>query len=100
MQDEYMYGLRARGNVGYGLWQMAVASRQTLNTASFNTAFDTMTGFMSDKGRPLNMRPTHLVVPTSLRSAAAEVVKAQFLTTGSTNANYNVVEVLETAWVN
>lgn len=94
-----IYGVDARLNVGYALWQLAYASKQTLDAASFNAAYAAMTGLKGDNGKPLGVRPTILVVPPSLRATALEVVKAAVDAAGKTNINQNVVEVLDTAWV-
>lgn len=38
MTDEYLFGVRARVNAGYGLWQMAYASQQPLTPANYAAA--------------------------------------------------------------
>lgn len=98
--DEYRYGVRARNNGGFGFWQMAVRSTKPLDQASFEEAYDAMRAFAADGGRPLNLKATILVCPTSLRSAAKAVVGVAKLANGSDNPNYNLVEILDTAWLN
>jgi phage major head subunit gpT-like protein len=100
MRDEYRYGVDARSNVGFGFWQMAVASTKPLNKANFEEAYDLMRSFKSDGGRPLNITPKLLVVPSVHRSAAKEVVSVARLASGADNPNYNLVDVLDTAWLN
>ncbi|HEJ5852235.1 TPA: Mu-like prophage major head subunit gpT family protein, partial [Pseudomonas aeruginosa] len=51
-------------------------------------------------GRPLDIRPNLLVVPTTLRSKAKEVVGVQRLANGADNPNFELVQVLDTAWLN
>lgn len=97
--NQLRFGVDARNNVGFGFWQMAFASNQALDAAHFNAAFAAMTGFKSDGGRPLGIRPTLLVVPPALRADALEVVKAERNASGATNVNRNAVDVLVTPWL-
>lgn len=99
MRDEYLFGTDARCNVGYGFWQMAYASKQTLDATNFNTAYAAMVSQKSDEGRPLGIRPTLLVVPASLRDAANQVIKAERNANGATNTNQNAVEILVCPWL-
>ncbi|WP_041523600.1 Mu-like prophage major head subunit gpT family protein [Gilvimarinus agarilyticus] len=99
MRKEYLYGVDARLNVGYGLWQLAYASKQELTSENFNTAYAAMQGLKGDNGRPLGIRPKLLVVPPSLRAKALEVVKAERAANGATNINRDVVDVLSTPWL-
>lgn len=99
MRREYIYGTDARLNVGYGLWQLAYASKETLNTTNFNAAFAAMAGLKGDTGQPLGIKPKLLVVPPTLRAAALEAVEAERLANGATNINRGAVEVLVTPWL-
>ena len=98
--DEYRYGVRSRCNVGFGFWQLAARSTEPLNKANFEKVYDAMRGLQADGGRPLDVRPNLLVVPTTLRGAAKEVVGVERLANGATNPNYDLVQVLDTAWLN
>ena len=99
MSDELIYGVDGRLNVGYGLWQLAYGSKQTLDAASFNAAYAAMQSMKGDNGRPLGLRPKLLVVPPSLRATALEIVKAERKADGATNINRDVVDVLSTPWL-
>lgn len=99
MRKEYVYGVDARLNAGYGLWQLAYASKETLDAAAFNDAYADMQGMKGDQGKILGIRPKLLVVPPSLRSQALEVVKAERNAAGATNINRDVVDVLVTPWL-
>jgi len=99
MRKEYRYGVDARLNVGFGLWQLAYGSKQTLDAASFNAAYAAMQGMKGDNGRPLGLKPKLLVVPPSLRATALEIVKAERNAAGATNINRDVVDVLSTPWL-
>ncbi len=100
MADEYRYGVRARCNVGFGFWQLAAMSTEELNKANFEKVYDAMRNQKADGGRPLDIRPNLLVVPTTLRSKAKEVVGVQRLANGADNPNFELVQVLDTAWLN
>ncbi|KAF5034279.1 Mu-like prophage major head subunit gpT [anaerobic digester metagenome] len=100
MTDAYRFGIRYRCNAGFGFWQTAFCSKKPLTDANFNAAYDAMTAFRADGGRPLGIKPTLLVVPTNLRTPAAEVVQVARRSDGSDNPNANLVDVLVTPWLN
>lgn len=98
-RKEFVWGVDARLNVGYGLWQLAYASKETLEAASFNDVFASMQSLKGDNGRPLGVRPKLLVVGPQDREAALETVKAERNAAGATNINRDVVDVLVTPWL-
>lgn len=98
--DEYRYGVDARCNVGFGLWQLAYGSKQTLDAANFNAAFAALRNMRADNGKPLGINPTHLIVTPNLRAQALELIKAERTANGATNINQGVVEVIDTPWFN
>jgi phage major head subunit gpT-like protein len=100
MTDTYRFGIRYRCNVGFGFWQTAFCSRLPLTDANFNAAYDAMTTFKADGGRPLGIKPSLLVVPTTLRTNAAEVVQVARRADGSDNPNAGIVDVHVTPWLN
>lgn len=99
MEDKYRYGIRYRGNFGYGLWQQAVASKADLDDANFEAAYTQMQGFKRDGGDPMGIMPTALVVPPSLQSAAEKILKRTVLDNGAGNINYNKVELIVNPWL-
>lgn len=99
MRKEYIYGVDARLNAGYGLWQLASASKETLDAAAFNDAYASMQSMVGDRGKKLGIQPKLLVVPASLREVALEIVKAERGANGATNINRNAVDVLVTPWL-
>lgn len=99
MRAEYRYGVDARVNVGFGFWQMAYGSRQTLDAAAFNAAYSAMQTVADDTGRPLGVTPSLLVVGPTNRAAALEVVKAERDALGATNVNRDAVDVLVVPWL-
>ena len=99
MRKEYLYGVDARCNVGFGFWQQAFASKKKLNAGNFNAAYAAMLSLKSDEGRPLAINPDLLMVGPSNRENAFEVIKAERLANGATNTNRGVVEVLIVPWL-
>ncbi len=99
LQDQYFFGVRARGNAGFTLWQLASASKRPLSSAAFNQAYDAMFAAKSDSGRPLRIRPNLLVVPPAYRQAAHELVQREYLQNGESNPLYKIVDVLVSPWL-
>jgi len=96
---EYRYGVDARRNVGYGFWQMAWGSKQTLNKANYKIAREAMGEFTGDHGRPLGLEPNLLVVPPSLEGNALEILNAERDAAGATNVYKGTAELLKTPWL-
>lgn len=104
MRKQFRYGIDARVNVGYGLWQLAYASKQTLDATNYQAARAAMMGFINDNGQPMNMRPNLLVVPPSLEGAARQLLNADMIansagTAGITNVYKGSADLLVTPWV-
>ena len=83
--DRYLYGVRARVNAGFGLWQLAFGSKATLNATNYSAARAAMMGFKSDGGRLLGIVPSVLVVPPVLEDAARRLLNSEFGTGGESN---------------
>ena len=99
MRDEYLFGVDARANVGYGFWQQAFGSKDTLNATNFNAAIAAMMGLKSDEGRPLGISPNLLVVGPGNRAAAKGVVEVEKLASGASNINYKAVDIMVVPWL-
>ncbi|MDR2187027.1 MAG: Mu-like prophage major head subunit gpT family protein [Azonexus sp.] len=99
MRGEYRYGVDARGNVGFGFWQQAHASREALNAANFDAAIAAMIAQKSDEGRPLGIAPNLLVVGPADRAAARALIEAETLASGASNTNFKAVELFVCPWL-
>ena len=99
MNKEFIYGTDARMNVGFGFWQMAWGSKQTLNAANYSTARAALMGMKGDYGRPLGLMPRLLVVPPTLESAALKIVNNELGANGETNEWKGTAEVLVAPWL-
>ncbi|MGB6054035.1 MAG: Mu-like prophage major head subunit gpT family protein [Burkholderiaceae bacterium] len=99
MRNEYLYGVDARSNVGFGLWQLAYASKQPLDEDSYAAARTAMMGLKGDNGRPLGVRPTLLVVPPSLEKTSLKILTAENNAAGATNVYRDTAKLLVTPWI-
>ncbi|ENM6044720.1 Mu-like prophage major head subunit gpT family protein [Vibrio parahaemolyticus] len=99
MLDEFLYGVDARGNWGFGFWQQAFASKDVLSEENFDSAVQKMMEFKSDKGRPLGIKPSLLVVGPSNRAAARALIETERKANGGDNPNYKAVELLVVPWL-
>ena len=99
MRDEYRYGVDARVNAGFGLWQLAFGSKAVLNEANFKAARTSMKSLKSDEGRPLAVMPKLLVVGPGNESAAEALFMTRTLAGGGDNPLYKTVEVLVVPWL-
>ena len=94
MNDEYLYGIRARVNAGYGLWQFAYGSRQALTAENYAAARVAMQAMRYDGGRIMGVVPNLLVVPPAHESAARALLTAEDLAGGGTNVWRGSAELL------
>jgi phage major head subunit gpT-like protein len=88
-----------RDNAGFGLWQFAHASKDTLDATNYGAARAAMMSFKDDEGRPLGIRPTLLVVPPTLESAAREILLNERTAAGATNPWCGTAELLVAPWL-
>jgi phage major head subunit gpT-like protein len=94
MKDRYLYGIRYRGNFGYGLWQQAIASDLALTPGNYEAARLAMRTIKRDGGGPMGIVPTHLVVDPTNEAAARALLEKQFIDGGDSNPNYHTAELL------
>jgi phage major head subunit gpT-like protein len=93
-RKEFVYGVDGRCNVGFGLWQLAYASRQPLNKANYEAARSAMTTTRGDHGKRLGIVPTMLVVPPELDGAGRRLLKTQTADGGGSNEWVDSAELL------
>ncbi|MGR3435265.1 MAG: Mu-like prophage major head subunit gpT family protein [Shimia sp.] len=99
MKDKYLYGARARHNVGYGFWQLAHASKAELTAEAFVAARTAMRTLTADGGRPLGIKPTMILVPPTLQAQAEKLFKAMTGDAGASNTLYDAVEIHVVDWL-
>ncbi len=97
--DKYLYGIRARVNAGFGLWQLAYGSRQALTAANYAAARAAMMTFTADGGRKLGVSPTVLVVPPALEEAALNLLNTEYGTGGASNPWKGTAQLIVTPYL-
>lgn len=93
-QGNFVYGCNGYGAGGYGMWQLAYGSLNTLNATNVDAYATAMKGLKDDEGHPLYVTPTHLVVGPSNEAAARDLVKKEFLTGGGSNPHFKAYEIV------
>jgi phage major head subunit gpT-like protein len=98
-RNEFLYGSTGRLNVGLGLWQLAFGSTDVLGVAQYAAARAAMFNMTADKGKKLNVTPTHLLVPPTLEGPANALVKAQKDAAGADNIWFGTAQVIVVPWL-
>jgi len=98
-QNEYLYGVRARVNAGFGLWQLGYGSKAPLTQDNYAAARAAMMNFRSDNGRVLGINPVTLVVPPTLEKAALHVLNTETDDGGGSNPWKGTAELIVTPFV-
>ena len=99
MLDEFLYGVSARCEAGYGIWQTAYGSRQILEADSYQAAREAMLAFKNDAGAPMGCKPTHMIVGPSNEKEALEILNAERLASGATNVYKGTAQLIVTPWL-
>lgn len=99
MNNEFLYGVGARVNAGFGLWQLAFGSKADLTPTNYAAARAAMMDFRSDDGRILGVNPTTLVVPPTLEWDALNIVNTELSTGGESNPWKGTADLIVTPYV-
>jgi phage major head subunit gpT-like protein len=73
-RKEYIYGTDGRCNAGFGLWQLAYASKEPLTAANYEAARKAMMLLRGDEDRPLGIKPDTLVCGPANEGAAMRLL--------------------------
>jgi phage major head subunit gpT-like protein len=95
-RGEFVYGVEARLNAGYGLWQLAFASNSPIEGDMAGGIMDADAAMMSIKsstGKPLGISPNILMVAPSQKWNAMKLIK-----TPDTHF-YNAFELIICPWL-
>ncbi len=76
LRDEYLFGIRARVNAGFGFWQCAFGSQQPLTPATFEASRIAMAQLRGDQGQILGVEGNTLVCGPSNEGLARLLLKA------------------------
>lgn len=98
MTDEYVYGVRARVNAGFGLWQLAFASQQPLSATNYAAARASMMKLRGDQGRVLGITPNLMGVGPDNEAAARAILLGDDIA-GSTNPWKGTAELIVTPYL-
>ncbi|AXY41602.1 Mu-like prophage major head subunit gpT family protein [Halomonas sp. JS92-SW72] len=99
MTDNFVMGVDARVNAGPGLWMLAVRSNQEFNADNYKAARKALQAMKGDHGRPLGLRHSHTMVPTSMEGEARRVLQNQLTTGGETNEWANTSQLILNPWL-
>lgn len=97
-RNELLFGVDGRCNVGYGLWQTAYASKQTLDANALWAARSAMMSYMGENGEPLGITPNLLLVPPTLEQNARKALEAVVLN-NETNVMKGLMKVVVCPWM-
>jgi phage major head subunit gpT-like protein len=97
--NEFVYGADARGNTGFGFWQFAWGSKQTLDPTHYETAREALIGMKGDYERPLGIMPDLLVVGASNEGAGRGILQSQLINGGESNKWAGTAELLVVPWL-
>ncbi len=98
-KKEFIYGIDSRCNVGFGFWQFAYGSKQTLDADSYEAARVALMEMKGDHGRPLGLMPDLLIVPPSLDRVARQILLNERNADGSTNEFQGTARPLTSPWL-
>ena len=100
MRKKYRYGVDDRKNVGFGLWQIAYGSKDTLNAANYAAARAAMMGYTKDdNATKLGIMPTHLVYGPTNESAARTLLVNERNDAGASNPWFQTVKPVLCPWL-
>lgn len=100
LNDQYLYGVRARSNAGFGLWQMAFASKAELTAENYELARAAMMSLKSDTGRPLGIKPDVLLAGPGLEGAAMRLLNNGTRIVTVTSGENEVPVAVQNEWAN
>ncbi|QHJ80040.1 MAG: hypothetical protein [Caudoviricetes sp.] len=86
-ENEFLFGVSCRRAAGFGFWQMAYAMQGDLTLDNLWTGWQAMRAFKADGGRPLGLKPTHLVVTPGREKEATQLLERELITTANGTAS-------------
>ncbi len=99
MKDKFLFGTDARVNAGSGIWMLAVRSKQALTPENYEAARKALQAMKGDYERPLAVRHTHTMVPSTLEGAALKILKNQLTTGGESNEWMDTSQLIMNPWL-
>jgi len=74
LNREYLFGVEARGNAGFGLWQCAQKNEGALDSTNVRAGISAMNALTNEVGHSLRINPNIIMVGLSNQFTAVEVV--------------------------
>lgn len=99
MRAEYIYGVEARVNAGFGLWQLAFGSDKSFSAANYAAARAAMQNLKAPNGNPLGVSPKLALVAPAVEEDARKVLVAQNDAAGAGNVWAGTAEVIVCPWL-
>lgn len=99
LRNEFVYGVEARVNAGYGLWQLAYGSNKTLDATSYAAARRAMIEFKAPSGKPLGIVPDLLLCAPAFEEAALELLNGDRNAAGASNVWRGTAELVVCPWL-
>lgn len=99
MEDLYLWGVRARGNAGFGFWQLI--HRVEASELTADVVMDILAKMRTLKGdgnKMLNIRPSVILVPPALEYKARQLFEADVIN-GTSNPLKGVLKVAVSAQI-
>jgi len=96
---EFVYGVDARHNVGYGFPQFCWGSTQPLTAANYAAARAALIAMKGDFGRPLGIKPDLLVTGSTNEANALLILNTMYGAGGASNQWYQTAKPLVSAWL-
>jgi phage major head subunit gpT-like protein len=94
-RKEYLWGVDGRSGVGFSpFWQLAFASKQTLDKPNVQATLTAMASQRGDSGKPLAIMGTHIVVSPALAETARDLFMRDNLANGESNTLKNRLQVV------
>ncbi|OOH87342.1 head protein [Pasteurellaceae bacterium 15-036681] len=99
MEDVYLWGVRARGNAGFGFWQlMHRVEASELNSETVMAVLAKMRMLKGDGGKLLHIRPSVILVPPTLEYKARQLFESDIIN-GTSNPLKGVLKVAVSAQI-
>jgi phage major head subunit gpT-like protein len=102
LDNQALFGTRARRAVAYGRWQYVVGCKTPLNTTNFALAIDAPLSFTDVNGTPMPSTENKnkiLVIHPSLVSAARVLIDSEHDSVGASNPFYKMMPYITVPWL-
>lgn len=99
MRDRFVYGVRARCNAGFALWQLAYGSKQALTPDRYKAARAGMMSLRGDTGKLLGVTPNLLMVPPALEEEGRLILNAERDADDNSNVWKGTADLIVSPWL-